>query len=160
MRTSGVAMRAQALAIGLAGALAATAAMARDVSIFVIPGKPGVPVMIDGVDASYCVIESEFGLGRPGLLPTIIVCPPAVPENARGGSYFPKRGKQPGYGRHEIEPPPDRPMPRTAPKFHREWSAESDPLPAQIDPPVMVPYSVDVGRRGRPQPYRRHYGTP
>ena len=38
----------------------------------VIPGKPGVPVYINGVDASWSVVEGEFGLDRPGqVTPTI-----------------------------------------------------------------------------------------
>ena len=30
----------------------------------VIPGRPGVPVIINGVDASYAVVEGEWGLGQ------------------------------------------------------------------------------------------------
>jgi hypothetical protein len=28
----------------------------------VIPGKPGVPIIINGVDASYAVVEGDWGL--------------------------------------------------------------------------------------------------
>ena len=30
----------------------------------VIPGRPGVPIIINGIDASYAVVEGEWGLGR------------------------------------------------------------------------------------------------
>jgi hypothetical protein len=30
----------------------------------VIPGRPGVPIIINGVDASYAVVEGEWGLGK------------------------------------------------------------------------------------------------
>ena len=31
---------------------------------FVIPGRPGVPIIINGVDASYAVVEGDWGLGK------------------------------------------------------------------------------------------------
>src|ERR1700756_5516571 len=30
----------------------------------VIPGRPGVPIIINGLDVSYAVIEGDFGLGK------------------------------------------------------------------------------------------------
>ena len=30
----------------------------------VIPGRPGVPIIINGVDASYAVVEGDWGLGK------------------------------------------------------------------------------------------------
>src|SRR6185437_13337159 len=30
----------------------------------VIPARPGVPVIINGIDASYAVVEGDFGLGK------------------------------------------------------------------------------------------------
>ena len=30
----------------------------------VVPGRPGVPIIINGVDASYSVVEGEFGLDK------------------------------------------------------------------------------------------------
>ena len=82
-RLGGVAMRAVALGMvvrgimGLAGWLAVGApTQAADVPAIVIPGKRGVPVVINGYDASYCVVESDWGLDRPGhLTPNIIDCP-------------------------------------------------------------------------------------
>ena len=30
----------------------------------VIPGRPGVPIIINGLDASWSVVEGEWGLGK------------------------------------------------------------------------------------------------
>ena len=38
----------------------------------VIPGRPGVPIIINGVDASYAVVEGDWGLGKGAQVqPTI-----------------------------------------------------------------------------------------
>jgi hypothetical protein len=146
--------------IGVAGLLAAgTPAQAQGVSSVVIPGKAGVPVIIDGFDASFCVVESELGLDRPGLLPpAIIECPLIVRGRGRGSSsYYPARGQRPGYGRLEIEPPANRRLPPPAPSFYREWSSQSDPLPASLDPPAQVgPIVVQPTLRRHRRPARRH----
>ena len=127
-----------------AGGLACgTQAHARDVSAIVIPGKPGIPVVINGYDASYCIVEGDWGLARPGhVTPTIIACPLYVPGGVAIGSYYPNRGRPPGYGRMEAEPPANRPLPPPAPSFYREWSTQSDVLPETIDPPEAPPLIV------------------
>src|SRR5260370_8964638 len=50
-----------ALAILIGTTLPAVAGGGFDI---VIPGRPGVPIIINGIDASYAVIEGEWGLGR------------------------------------------------------------------------------------------------
>jgi hypothetical protein len=107
----------------------------------VIPGKAGVPVIIDGVDASWSVVEGEFGLDRPGAMAPVIIFRPvlatvpyAVPQN-----YFPRTGQTPGYGRLEIIPPPDAPKPPPAPTFYRSWSSQSAPGPVTDYPPYPMP---------------------
>ena len=35
----------------------------------VIPGRPGVPIIINGVDASYAVVEGDWGLGKGNARP-------------------------------------------------------------------------------------------
>jgi len=130
-------------AMGLCGSLAASAPThAYDAPAVVSPGKRGVPVIIDGYDASYCVVEGDWGLARPGhVAPTIVACPWLYPYpwQAARRSYHPADGRRPGYGRKEIEPPADRRLPRPAPSFKREWLSGSDPLPATIDPPSAYP---------------------
>jgi hypothetical protein len=39
-------------------------ALAGDGFDIVIPGRPGVPVIINGIDASYAVVEGDWGLGK------------------------------------------------------------------------------------------------
>jgi len=50
--------------IGVAGSLSGSNLPARayDAPAIVIPGKIGVPVLIDGADASFCVVEGDWGL--------------------------------------------------------------------------------------------------
>src|SRR5262245_25203777 len=63
------------------------------------------------------------GLARPGHGARITVaCPPIVnvPEDS-GRYYYPFLGQRPGYGRFEVEPPPNRRLPRPAPSYYREW---------------------------------------
>src|SRR5262245_13206191 len=131
-------MRTMAWAfIGVAGVLAGSAPVrAYDAPAIVVPGKVGVPVIINGIDATFCVVEGDWGLARPGHVPpTIVSCPPLVhvPEDS-GRYYFPSVGRRPGYGRFEIEPPPDRQLPRPAPSYYREWNTQSDPTPADVAP--------------------------
>ena len=118
------------VAIGLGGGSLAGSIPTRayDAPVVVIPGKRGVPVVIDGYDASYCVVEGDWGLARPGhVVPTIVACPWLYPSRAARRSYYPADGRRPGYGRKEIEPPADRRLPRPAPSFNREWQTQSDP---------------------------------
>ncbi|HTC02321.1 MAG TPA: hypothetical protein VK749_02870, partial [Xanthobacteraceae bacterium] len=65
-------------------------------------------------------------------------------------SYFPKDGKKPGYGRLEINPPPDRPLPPPAPTYYRSWSSQSAPGPVTTYPDYPMPPVVvqpNFGRR-------------
>ena len=60
-------------------AVTASPAFAQRAPEIVIPGKPGVPVYIDGIDASWGVVEGEFGLDRPGMVtPTVVYRPLTV----------------------------------------------------------------------------------
>ncbi len=49
------------LAILTGAALPASAGEGFDI---VIPGRPGVPIIINGVDASYAVVEGDWGLAK------------------------------------------------------------------------------------------------
>jgi hypothetical protein len=153
-----------ALAILLGTTLPACAGGGFDI---VIPGRPDVPIIINGIDASYAVIEGEWGLGRgEQVQPTIyggryVDLPPKV------GHYYPSAGRVPGYGRLEIEPPANRKLPPRAARFHHSWSAESAPLPAQIDPPYYPPpviYAPQDGEFGMPHdlsgPHDSHHRRP
>ncbi len=129
-------------------------ALAQRAPVIVIPGRPDVPVQLTGVlpvymngaDASWSVIEGEFGLDRPGAMtPTVIyrLPPPALPyygPAVYGPGYFPRNGKRPGYGRLEVEPPANRLLPPPAQSFRQGWSSQSDPSsPVTIYSPYMAP---------------------
>lgn len=142
--------------VALLLAVMTSPALAQREPEIVIPGKAGVPVYINGVDASWSVVEGEFGLDRPGLVtPTIIYRPPlAVSLPASVPDYYPKSGRKPGYGRLEVIPPANRPIPPPAPTYYRSWSSESAPSPATQYTPYDLPpmeISPQFGRR-RPWP--------
>jgi hypothetical protein len=144
-------------------------ALADSGPVIVIPGRPGVPIIINGVDASYAVVEGDWGLGKGvHVQPTVyggryVDGPPNV------GHYYPSAGHSPGYGRLEIEPPSNRKLPQPAESYYRSWSAQSAPLPAQSDvpvnpPPIVVaPQISDDGPppdfSGSPQHFRRRAPT-
>ncbi len=146
-----------AMAAGMLFAVAAIApARAQNEPVLVVPGRPGVPVMMYGVDVSGAVIEGEFGLNRPGqVAPTVImpyVSPGALPAP---GAYFPSTGQRPPYGRLEVIPP-NRRGPQTGEPYFRTWGSESMPTPATsptpYDPPaVIVAPPAAQERRSKPR---------
>ena len=118
----------------------------------VIPGRPGVPVIINGIDASYAVVEGEWGLGRGGQVQPTIYGGRYIDPVPNVGHYYPSAGSQPGYGRLEIQPPANRKLPQPAESYHQSWSAQSTPQPAQADaplypPPVIVAPQIDLPPR-------------
>lgn len=130
------------LAIGfMCGVFGAETTRASDLGpVLVIPGRPGVPVVINGYDASYTVVEGDWGLARPAqVAPRIVGGPLIAPAPYYTGHYFPYLGRRPGYGRREVDPPPDRRLPPPAPSYYREWGVESQRLPANTDPPAYPP---------------------
>ncbi len=121
--------------------------------VIVIPSRPGVPVVINGRDASYAVVEGDWGLSRPGAVPVTVyggspIRPNPVYEPRR--SYHPRYGRAPDRGRHEIEPASDRPMPEPAESFSRSWSSSSDIQPprqetSRNDTPDRAPQIGSAG---------------
>jgi hypothetical protein len=120
----------------------------------VIPGRADVPVIINGIDASYAVIEGEWGLGRNEQVQPTIYGGRIVDPVPNVGHYYPSAGRLPGYGRLEIEPPPGRRLPQPAESYHQSWSAQSAPLPAQssvpVNPPAIIYAPQDDGWLGPP----------
>ena len=91
---------AASFAVALAGFAAFAPAPARADSgpVIVIPSRPGIPVVINGRDASYAVVEGDWGLSRPGAVPvTVIGGSPLLPNSVytRRNSYHPKYGRAP-----------------------------------------------------------------
>lgn len=134
--------------------------------VIVIPTRRDVPVVLYGRDVSYVVVESDWGLARPGhLAPSIVGYAPLVGSRASPvrGVNFPRYGVAPARGRNEIDPGPDRPMPEPAESFSRSWGAQSPsvaaPRPAYhrpLDPiyptrPTDVPPGAQMGPQMGPQ---------
>src|SRR3954465_564471 len=129
----------------------AAAAWADSSPVLVIPGRPGVPIIINGVDASYAVVEGDWGLAKGEHFTPIIYGGRYVDPTTNVGHYYPSAGYRPGYGRLEIEPPANRRLPQPAEAYHQSWSAQSAPLPAQsnvpVEPPAIIYAPQDQGRR-------------
>lgn len=117
----------------------------------VIPGRPGVPIIINGVDASYAAVEGEWGLGKNWQVQPTVYGGRYVDPVPNVGHYYPSAGNLPGYGRLEIEPPANRRLPQPAESYHESWSAQSAPLPAQSNVPVNPPAIIYA-----PQQQGRH----
>ena len=120
--------------------------------VIVIPSRPGIPVIINGRDASYAVVEGDWGLSRPGAVPVIVIGgSPVLPNEVyrRRNSYIPKYGRAPERGRYEVEPPADRALPEPAESFSRSWSTSSDTAaPVTITDPATFPNYMNGGING------------
>lgn len=143
-------------AVAASGALWCAAAVASDnAPVIVIPGRPDVPVIINGRDASWGVVEGDWGLYRPGWLPPTVIKPYCCGPYAHVGPrrhYFPGAGHAPGYGRLEVDPLRGRRRPQQAESYQRFWGAESQQLPATIMPPSYdVPAVVVAPWGGGPR---------
>ena len=129
---------------------ATSAALADSGPVIVIPGRPGVPVVINGIDASYAVVEADWGLGKGLHVQPTIYGGRYLDVAPDVGHYYPSAGHQPGYGRLEIEPPANRKLPQPAESFHQSWSAQSAPqlqpeIPFNPPPVILAPQGGDFG---------------
>jgi hypothetical protein len=146
-----------ALAILIGTTLSAFAGGGFDI---VIPGRPGVPIIINSIDASYAVVEGEWGLAKSEQVQPTVYGGRYVDPVPNVGHYYPSLGHRPGYGRLEIEPPANRKLPQPAESYHQSWSAQSTPQPAQPEVPfypppvILAPQGGDEG----PQDFARPPG--
>ena len=132
---------------GLCAAVAGAApGRAQTGPVIVVPGKPGVPVTINGLIVDGAVVYGDWGLARPGHGQIIIEGPVAFAAPPWSPGYFPATGHVPPVGRHEIEPP-RRPRPNT--NYYREWSAQSDATKPATEYPPYDPPPVLLAPRGR-----------
>lgn len=126
----------------------------------VIPGRPGVPVIINGVDASYAVVEGDFGLGKGVHMQPTVYGGRYVDFEPSVGHYYPSLGHMPGYGRLEVEPPADRKLPHPAPSYNRSWSAQSAPPQAQPEVPFYPPPVIVAPQNDNMGMPREHMNRP
>jgi hypothetical protein len=124
-------------------------AAAADGFNIVMPGRPGVPIIINGVDASYRVIEGDWGLQRGIHIQPTVYGGRYVDPVPNVGHYYPSLGHKPGYGRLEIEPPANRKLPQPAESFHENWSARSAPMERQNEVPFNPPDVIIAPREFR-----------
>jgi hypothetical protein len=131
--------RLAASVFGLFIVAAASATHAGCVPTIVIPGKSGIPVVINNYDARWATVEGDCGLSRPGHGDTTVIGGRYVGPlhgSMRRNGYYPKNGEKPEQGRHEIEPSSDRQLPPPAEDFNRSWSSSSNSGPV---PPADLP---------------------
>jgi hypothetical protein len=130
------------LLTALCAATLAAPARAQTGPVIAIPGKIGVPVVMNGVIVDGAVIWGDWGLARPtfGVVVDGLVDFADPPHDSR--AYFPKTRHKPRVGRHEIEPKHHaRPRPTS---FRRDWSAGSNfktpvtEYPSYDPPPVIL----------------------
>jgi hypothetical protein len=129
------------IAIGLVAGLAPALpglARASDAASIVVPGRPGVPVIINGVDATGAAVYRDWGLSRPGVPVEIWPGPYLIaPPLPMAEGFFPATGRRPRYGRDEVDPGPNRRLPPPAEPYHRSWS--STPSGMSADVPASAP---------------------
>jgi hypothetical protein len=116
-------------------------AVAADGFNIVVPARRGVPIIINGVDASYRVIEGDWGLKRDIHIQPTVYGGRYIDPEPEVGHYYPSLGRQPGYGRLEIEPPKNRKLPQPAESYHESWSAKSAPMghnDVPANPPEVI----------------------
>jgi hypothetical protein len=126
--------------------------------VIVIPGRPGVPIIINGIDASYTVVEGDWGLDKGMHIQPTVYGGRFVDVEPRVGHYYPSAGHLPGYGRFEIEPPANRRLPQPAESYHQSWSAQSQMQPPQTvvpfnPPPVII--APQYGEDGMTDDFQR-----
>ena len=143
------------LATALVVLLGTASASFADGFDIVIPARPGVPIIINGIDASYAVVEGDFGLGKSVHRQPTIYGGRYVDSEPYVGHYYPSLGSQPGYGRMEIEPPAGRKLPKPAESYHQSWGAQSMMQPPEPEVPMNPPAVVLAPRRGAPGGYGR-----
>src|SRR3984957_7955753 len=89
--------------------------------VIAIPGRAGVPVIINGIDASYAVVEGDWGLDKGQHVQPTVYGGRHIDPEPHVGHYYPSAGHVPGYGRLEIEPPANRRLPQPAESYHETW---------------------------------------
>ena len=140
-----------AVALACFAAFAPAPARADSGPVIVIPSRPGVPVVINGRDASYAVVE-DWGLSAPsgaGQI-TVIGGSPLVPNEVYRRQIYILRNTaaRPERGRNEVEPAADRALPDPAESFSRSWSTSSDVTPANDAAAIVQPFAAAGPRHG------------
>ena len=139
-------MRACLVIAAVCAATLAAPVRAQTGPVIAIPGKVGVPVIMNGVIVDGAVIWGDWGLARPthGVVVDGLVEFAPPPHDAR--AYFPQTGRKPRVGRQEVQPTSHSP---TNTNFHRDWSAGSNFKAPVTEYPPYDPPPVILAPRGR-----------
>jgi hypothetical protein len=135
---------ATALSATLGGGLGVLAARADSQPVIAIPGHLGVPVIINGIDATGAEVSGDWGLSRPGQGPLIIEGGTPTPLGRPPVRYFPTSSavQEPRGGETKAPPLPPRGAPPTRPAastdFHQSWSAGANPGPMPEGAPTVI----------------------
>src|ERR1700709_697735 len=123
-------------------------AWANDGFSVVIPGRAGVPIIINGVDASWAVVESDWGLAKNVHVQPTVYGGRVVDLGPPGRPSYPSACHMPGYGGRESHPPANRKLPQPAQSYHKSWSVQSAQQPAQNDVPYYPPPVIVAPENG------------
>src|SRR4051812_41697402 len=135
-------------------------AAANDGFSIVIPGRPGVPVIINGLDASWAVVESDWGLGKNVHIQPTVYGGRVVDLTPQAGHYYPSAGHRPGYGRLWIQPPANRRPAQAGETFHKSGSIQAAPQGPEGGVPFHPPAVILAPEHGAgplhlsPDPHR------
>ena len=117
--------------------------------VIVIPGKPGLPVIMNGLIVDGAVVYGDWGLAKPNNAGLIIVGPLGYAPPDVSPGYFPATGHLPQVGRQEVEPPA-RARPRVNTNYYRDWSIGSEfNKPVTEYPPFDPPQVIEAPRENR-----------
>jgi hypothetical protein len=142
-----------ALALALMIGTSCTALADSSNPVIVIPGRAGVPIVINGIDASYAVVEGDWGLGKGVHVQPTVYGGRVVDPIPNVGHYYPSLGREPGYGRLEIEPPLNRILPQPAESYRQSWTSQSTPQQPEV--PLYPPPVIFAPQNGMPQNFNR-----
>jgi hypothetical protein len=135
---------ATAITATLGGGLGVLAARADSQPVIAIPGHLGVPVIINGIDATGAEVSGDWGLSRPGEGHLVIEGGTPTPLGRPPVRYFPTSStvQEPRGSESKAPPSPPRGSPPARPAastdFHQSWSAGANPGPMPEAAPSVI----------------------
>jgi len=129
-------------------------AQADSAPVIAVPGHLGVPVIINGIDATGAEVFGDWGLSRPGHGSLIIEGGTPTPLRRPPLRYFPTSSSvsDPDARPPKATPSPSRATspparPGASTDFHQSWSVGPAPMGDAAPPPIVVPPAIVVPPR-------------
>jgi hypothetical protein len=135
---------ATAISATLGGGWGVGVARADSQPVIAIPGHLGVPVIINGIDATGAEVYGDWGLSRPGQGRLIIEGGTPTPLGRPPVRYFPTSSTVEDPRRSETKAPPSPPRgapparPAASTDFHQSWSAGANPGRMPEGAPMVI----------------------